>query len=200
VSDPYLGTAVNERSEALFSQVEDRVTTRFWELDLSLAGKVYSPKKRPANRKRQNIARYLGREGTVERFAIRQTIPYCGHEVFCPPSQAQYGAVCDFFVESCETRSQAHTLLSAREYAEMIASRFSFTAPRRHLISLCVAAFILSDRDLRSIVNTWSIARWSKGLSGFGSARAYQRTNKLVTKFASKLIDDMRGAGSEVFG
>jgi hypothetical protein len=63
------------------SPVADRTTTRSWELDLSLAGKVYSPKQRPANRKRQKIARFVGRDGTIERFTIKQTIPFCGCEV-----------------------------------------------------------------------------------------------------------------------
>jgi len=178
----------------------DRVTTRTWELDLSLAGKVYTPRNRTGRMWRQNIARFAGREGTVERFEFRQTIPYCGHEVECPPSQAQYGAVCDFYAETCETRSQARTLLSAREYAEEIATGYAFTAPRRRLLSLCAAAFILSDRELRSIVNSWSIARWSGRIAGFGHARTYRDVNKKVQAFASRLINDMRRDGAEIFG
>jgi hypothetical protein len=177
--------------------VADRVTTRLWELDLSMAGKVYSPTKRPPKRKRQTVARFLGREGGVERFSIRQTIPYCGYEVECFPSQSQYGAVCDFFVDGCETRFQAHTLLSARDYAEVItkSSGAAFTAPRRRFIWICAAAFILSDKDLRSRVRSWSEATWSKGWSA--SNRNFE---KAVKKFVARLIDDMRAEGAEIFG
>jgi hypothetical protein len=178
----------------------DRVTTRTWELDLSLAGKVYTPKKRIRRLWRQRIAKFVGREGTIERFEFRQTIPYCGYEVECPPSQAQYGAVCDFYVESCETRSQAKTLLSAREYAELVADGYSFTAPRKRLIALCIAAFILSDRERRSIVKSWSIARWSGRITGFGHARTYRVVNKKVHTFAERLVNDMRREGAEIFG
>ena len=186
------------QSEAALSPVSDRVTTRLWELDLSLAGKVRPPKKRPANRRRQKIARFIGREGTIERFEVRQTIPYCGYEVECPPSQAQYGAVCDFFVEVCETRFQANTLLSARDYAGIVSQGFPFTAPRRHLIWLCTTAFILSDKELRSLVRTWNISH--RGRSGVSARGAYLRCYKKIAKFASRLVDDMRGTGAEIFG
>ncbi|HEX8513675.1 MAG TPA: hypothetical protein VF688_11290 [Allosphingosinicella sp.] len=182
------------------SEAADRVTTRFWELDLSLAGKVQTPAKRPAKRKRQAIARFAGREGTIERFAVRQTIPYCGYEVECPPSQAQYGAVCDFFAEVCETRYQANTLLSARDYAEVVAKGFPFTAARRRLIWVCATAFILSDRELRSLVRSWSIACWSRGSSGVSGGIVHHKPYRRVAKFAAGLVDDMRGEGAEIFG
>lgn len=178
--------------------IEDRVTTRVWELDLSLAGKVYSPTARPANRTRQHIARFLGREGTVERFAIRQTIPYRGHEAFSPPTQAQYGAVMDFFCESCETRSQANGLLSVRDYADDVARAFSFNASRRHLLWLCTTAYILSDKELRSLTRTWNISH--RGCSTANASGAYLRCYKRVAKFASRLVDDIRGSGAEIFG
>jgi hypothetical protein len=178
----------------------DRVTTRTWELDLSLAGKVYTPKNRTKRLWRQGIASFVGREGSIERFEFRQTMPYCGYEVECPASQAQYGAVCDFYVEPCETRSQAHTLLSAKEYAEEVSAGYSFTDPRRRLLSLCTAAFILSDREMRSIVKTWSIARWRGRIAGFGHTRTYREVNKKVQTFAARLINDMRREGAEIFG
>lgn len=181
-------------------QVEDRVTTRSWELDVSLAGKAYTPKNRLKRLWRQSVAKFVGSEGTTERFEFRQTIPYCGCEVECPPTQSQYGAVCDFYMETCETRSQAHTLLSAKDYAEQIAARYSFTVPRRRLLSLCTAAFILSDREMRSVVKTWSIARWSGRISGFGHARTYRDVNKQVQTFAERLINDMRRDGASIFG
>lgn len=178
--------------------IADRVTTRHWELDLTLAGSVRSPKTRPANRKRQNIVRFVGREGTVERFTIRQTIPYCGYEVECPPTQAQYGAVCDFFAETCETRFQASTLLSARDYALMVTSAYPFTVHRKRFLSVGTTAFILSDKDLRSLVRAWNISQ--RGNSNAPVSATYARCFKKVSKFASKLIDDMRGSGAEIFG
>ena len=186
--------------ETTTPEITDRVTTRTWELDLALAGRVYSPKIRPARRKRQQIVRFVGREGTIERFTIRQTIPHPGYEAPCPPSQSQYGAVCDFFAEPCETSSQAKTLLSARDYAEVVARSFSFTAARWDLIWHCTAAFILSDTDLRSRVKAWSIASWKNGYgeiaAGIGNHKPYKR----IEQFARKLVDDMRGAGAAIFG
>lgn len=178
----------------------DRVTTRTWELDLALAGKVYTPKTRVRRLWRQHIVSFVGREGAIETFQLRQTIPYCGHEAECPPSQSQYGAVCDFYMEPCETRSQAHTLLSARDYADKVASCYSFTAPRRRLLSLCTAAFILADRETRSVVKGWSIANWSGRIAGFGHARTYREVHKKVQTFATRLINDMRREGAEIFG
>lgn len=186
--------------EISLPQVTDRVTTRLWELDLSCAGSVYSPKRRPLRRKRQSVVLFVGREGTIERFAIRQTIPYCGYEVACPPSQTQYGAVCDFFAEVCETRFQAHTLLSARDYGEAVAKRFSFTAPRRRLIWLSATAVILSDKDLRSRVRSWSERCWSRASPDLSFGIASHKPYKLVTKFTAELIDDMRAEGAAIFG
>ena len=179
-------------------QAVDRVVTRTWELDLALAGKVYSPKVRPAHRKRQRIARFAGREGTVERFTFRQTMPNYGYEVFAPPTQAQYGAVLDFFLEPCESRYEASTLLCARDYAEAVAEGFRFTQARKEFIRLCTAAFILDDKELRSVTRTWNIAHRDRSpSSGTG---AYLRCYRKVAKFASRLVDDMRGEGSEIFG
>jgi hypothetical protein len=169
-------------------------------LDLSLAGKVRTPKNRTKRLWRQSVATFVGREGTIERFEFRQTIPYCGYEAECPPSQAQYGAVCGFYIEPCETRSQAKTMLSAKEYAELVADGCSFTIPRKRLLALCTAAFILSDREMRSIVKTWSIARFSGRIAGFGDARTYKAVNKKVQAFAASLINDMRRDGAQIFG
>ncbi|MEO7690921.1 MAG: hypothetical protein ABIS51_16690 [Sphingomonas sp.] len=163
-----------------------------------MAGTVRSPKTRPANRRRQKIARFVERDGTVERFTFRQTIPYCGHEVECPPSQAQYGAVMDFFLEPCETRFQASTLLSARDYAAEVAGGFSFNASRKHLLWLCTTAFILSDKELRSLVRAWNISH--RGYSPAAARGVYLRCYKKVAKFADKLVDDVQGTGAEIFG
>jgi hypothetical protein len=177
---------------------EDRVSTRTWELDLSLAGKVYSPKRRPTKHRRQRMVDFLGREGAVERFAIQQTTPYRGHEAFSPPTQAQYGAVMDFYLACCETQYQAATLLSARDYAGHVARDFSFTSDRRLLIWLSTSAYILSDKELRSLARTWNISH--RGHSPANATGAYLRCYRRVSKFAGRLVDDMRAAGSEIFG
>jgi hypothetical protein len=184
----------------ILPRVEDRLTACMWEIDLALAGKARPPAKRPARRKRQKIARFEGREGTVERFSFRQTVPHPQHEAFSPPSQAQYGAVCDFFADVCETRSQAATLLSARDYAEIVSKSFPFTAPRRRFIWICSTAFILSDKELRSRVRAWDIRCWREGSSDIACGIAFHKPFKQVTKFAQKLIKDMRSQGAEIFG
>jgi hypothetical protein len=178
----------------------DRVTNRPWELDLSLAGGVHLRKKRPTKHRRQQIARYLGREGTIERFSYRQTIPQYDIDSAEPPTQAQYGAVMDFFLEPCETRWQASTLLSVRDYAQVVARRFSFTAVRREFIWTCTAAFILADADLRSRVRAWNIARRNDGFGEIAAGIATHKPYKRIEAFAIKLVDDMRAAGSEIFG
>lgn len=174
----------------------DRTSTRVWELDLSLAGKVSGPGKRPTKHRRQRIASFIERNGDVERFAIRQTLPYRGYEGEAYPSQSQYGAVMDFFIECCETRHQAHTMLCARDYAQIVSRSVKFTAPRREFIWLCTAAFLLADKDLRSRVRSWNARRFTSIEVGIANHAPYKRAQK----FVSQLIDDMRSQGSEIFG
>lgn len=178
----------------------DITTSRMWEVDLACAGYVFRPKKRPAKRRRQRIVRFLGREGTVERFAIRQTMPRSVIEPIAYPTQAQYGAVMDFYLECCETRWQADLLLCARNYSEIVATGFSFSRERRRFLWVCTAAFILADSDLRSQVRAWNIACRSRGFGYLDEGIAFHKPFKRSTAFALKLIDDMRAAGSEIFG
>lgn len=178
----------------------DIIITRTWEVDLRRAGIVSERKNRPVKRNRQPIVRFLGREGTVERFAIRQTMPPSTIEPSVYPTQAQYGAVTDFFVEGCETRWQANTLLCARDYSEIVARHFSFPRERRQFLWVCIAAFILGDGDLRSQVRAWIIASRSRAFGDIESGIAHQKPFKRSEAFALKLIDDMRAAGSEMFG
>ena len=175
---------------------DDRVTTRFWQIDLTTAGKVYSPTKRPRKHRRQKIASFMGREGDVEKFAICQTLPYRGYEGECYPTQRQYGAVMDFYLECCETRAQAHTMLCARDYAQIVSQSQRFTAPRREFIWLSTAAFLLADMELRSRVVSWNARSNSSMEVGITGQRPYKR----ATTFVSQLISDMRGQGSEIFG
>ncbi len=175
----------------------DKSTTREWALDLSEAGVVKSPKIRPANRRRQKIARFIGREGTIEQFTIRLTIPYRGYEADCPPSDAQASAVFGYYSEPCETRHQANVMLCARDYAGEVARDFPFTTPRKVFIMHCVSAFILENPDLRSRVQSWNIRNGPGNMAcGIGGHKPY----KVARTFAEKLIDDMRGAGSFIFG
>ncbi len=176
----------------------DRATILIWELDLSLAGKVYSPKTIPVKRTRQRIGSFVGCEGEIERFSIRQTIPDQGYDAFCPPTQRQYDAVMSFFLEPCETRFQAHTLLSAKSYADKVARRFPFNSSRRHLLWICTTAFILSDSDLRSLVRTWSVAH--DHLSPSATTGVYLRCYRKIVAYAEKLVADIQSQGASVFG
>lgn len=178
----------------------DTIINRTWEVDLNRAGIVFVRKNRPVKRMRQQIVRFLGREGTVERFAIRQTMPPSTIEPTVYPTQAQYGAVMDFFAEGCETRWQANTLLCARDYSEIVAKHFSFPRERRRFLWVCVAAFILGDGDRRSEVRAWNIASRTRAFGDIESGIAHQKTYKRSEDFALKLIADMRAAGSKMFG
>lgn len=178
----------------------DTIITRTWEVDLSQAGVVSLRNQRPIKLKRQQIVRFLGREGTVERFTIHQTMPSSAIEPNVYPTQAQYGAVTDFFVEGCETRWQANTLLCARDYSEIVAKHFSFPRERRRFLWVCIAAFILGDGDLRSQVRAWVIASRSRAFGDIESGIAHQKPFKRSEAFTLKLIKDMRAAGSEMFG
>lgn len=181
-------------------QVTDRLSSRLWELDLTLAGQIRTPKKRRYKAKRQEIVRFVRREGSIERFSIRQTLPYCGYEVPHPPSQAQYTAVMKYFGECCETPFQASTMLSARDYAQAVAASFRYGPARGHLLALGTAAFILADEETRALVRSPHIASRTAGpvavKRGGAHASCYQR----VYRFASALIDDMRGDGADAFG
>jgi len=186
-------------AKACSPHLSDRSANRFWQFDTSLADKVKPLKKRRYKGTRQDIARFLGREGTIERFTFRQTVPHPGHEEFSPPTQAQYSAINAFYQECCETRSQAHTMLCARDYAEDVARARKYDEGRTRFLSICTAAFILSDKNLRSVLVSWNASNRS---SHYGLSRrsTYLKAHKSVTTFTSDLIDDMRGDGSEMFG
>ena len=141
----------------------------------------------------------MGRDGSVERFSVRQTMPHPGYAIHSPPSQAQYGAVTDFFVECCETQHQAKTLLSARDYASAVIHDAAFTAPRRRFLWLCATAFILADKDLRSQVRAWSRARYFED-AHIATGIVHEKPYKIVSKFTARLIDDMRAQGAQIFG
>lgn len=185
---------MNEVAEGL--EITDRVTTRIWTLDLSTAGKVASPKKRPTKHRRQRTASFVSREGDVEKFAIQQTLPYRGYEDEAHPSQSQYSAVMDFYIECCETRHQAHTMLCARDYAQIVSRSASFTAPRREFIWLSTAAFLLADKGLRSRVRSWNARSYTSIECGIANHPPFKR----ASKFVSQLVSDMRAQGSEIFG
>lgn len=169
-------------------------------LDLAAAGKCYRRKNRPANRRRQKIVRFVGREDDVETFTVQQTFPVVGSLNSDLPSDRQIEAVEQFFRHRPETRWQAHTMLSARDYGLELSSRYPFTAIRRMVIGVSVAAFILSDRALRDNVRRWCEDRYQESCPGISSGIANHAPHRIASRFAEKLVMDMRGAGSEVFG
>ncbi len=180
----------------LDSDVSDRTTKREWSIDLREAGKARAFSKLPTKHRRQRITTFLEREGDIEHFAIRQTLPYRGYEGEAYPSQAQYGAVADFYLQCCETRFQAHTMLCARDYARVIASQWKFTAPRRELIWLSVAAYILSDRDLRARIRSWNARANMHIETGIANHPPFKKMHK----FVGKLVADLQSQGSTIFG
>lgn len=88
-------------------------------------------------------------------------------------------------------------MLSARDYAEVVAGSYSFTAPRREFIWLCVTAFILESQDLRSRIRSWNIRN---GPGNISSGISRHKPYKTVSAFAEKLVKDMQGSGSLLFG
>lgn len=178
----------------------DRTITREWTLDLADAGKVQPLAKRPADGLRQHIVRFEGREGSEERFSFRLTFPHDEDDPEKPPSQKQYDTVCDYYDEGPLSARQAGYMLSAWYYADEIRSveRFKYSAPRRKLIHVATAAYILSHPEMRQKIRAWN---------GFshrepGEAVTIERTRYYgaVMMFAHDLIADMQGAGAEIFG
>lgn len=181
-------------------ETHDLTTTQEFTLDLTAAGKCYRRKTRPANRRRQKILRFIGRTGDVETFTIQQTFPVIGNFNSDFPSDRQIDAVEQFFGYRPETRWQAHTMLSARDYGLAVSSRYPFSAIRRMVIGVSVAAYILSDRGLRDDVRRWCEDRYQESFPGISSGIANHRPYQVARRFAEKLVMDMRGAGSEIFG
>lgn len=181
-------------------ETQDITTMQEFTLDLAAAGQCYRRKNRPANRRRQKIVRFIGSEGNVETFTVHQTFPVLGSLNSDLPSDRQIEAVEQFFGHRPETRWQAHTMLSARDYGLEVSSRYPFTAIRRMVICVGVAAFILSDRGLRDNVRRWCDDRYQEPFPGINSGIAHHSPYRVASRFAEKLMMDMRGAGSEVFG
>lgn len=169
-------------------------------LDLAEAGQCYRRKTRPANRRRQKITRFLGRAGEVESFTVNQTFPVVGSLANDPASPRQIEAVQLFYGAEPNTRWQAHTMLCARDYGMEVSRWHPYTAIRRMVIGVSVAAYILSDVKLRDDVRRWCEARYREASPGISSGIANHRPYKVANEFARKLIDDVRGAGAETFG
>jgi hypothetical protein len=101
-------------------QQADLVAPRLVRFDLTQAGSVYLRAARPANRRRQRLIRFAGRDGDDELYAFEQTFAVIGTTGRYPASSAQLAAVRDYFGEEFPddaTGWQAHTMLCARDYA-----------------------------------------------------------------------------------
>lgn len=183
-----------------FIVMSDRRVRRSWSLDLSQAGKTPALANRPPKAERQHIVSFEGREADEERFSFWLTFPddECNAEI--PPTQKQYDAVLDFYGEGPATRAQAGYLISAWFYADEIRSarNFKFSAARRRLIHIATSAYILSHPEFRRRVRAWSQFTWREP----SQAVRIERTTPYqpALQFASDLIADMQGAGSEIFG
>lgn len=181
-------------------EISDVTISQEFTFDLAEAGQCYRRKDRPANRRRQKMIRFIGREGDIERFTVHQIFPVVGSLNSDPPSPRQIEAVEHFFGRRPETRWQAHTMLSARDYGLEVANRYRFTAMRRKIISVAVTAFLLSDPTLRDDVRRWCEARNKEPSPGISAGIANHRPYKAAGVFAEKMIQDLQGAGSDAFG
>lgn len=181
-------------------EISDETISQEFTFNLAEAGQCYRRKDRPVNRRRQKIIRFLGREGDIERFTVHQTFPIVGSLNSDLPSPRQIEAVEHFFGRPPQSRWQAHTMLSARDYGLEVASRYRFTAMRRIIISVAVTAFLLGDPKLRDDVRRWCEARNREPSPGISSGIANHRPYKTAGAFAEKMIKDLRGAGSDAFG
>jgi hypothetical protein len=177
----------------------DRIVTQIVSLDLSECGKVRQRKASLSNRRRQRMIGLSGRQGNVEEYWLRQTIPWVGCQWPNLATPAQIAKVERLFDHTPVTSLQANTMLSAFEYACEVAVSFSFSAPRRWIITTGVAAFILSDQSLRDSVRRWNQSAWEAG-THLASGIANHRPYKKAQTFAEKMIEDIRSAGGEVFG
>lgn len=177
----------------------DRIVMHIVSLDLSKAGKARPRKVIPSRRRRQKIIGFSGRDGDVEEFWLRQTIPWIGCQWPNLATPAQIAKVERLFAHTPVTSLQANTMLSAFDYACEVSQQFPFTAARRSIITTGVAAFILSDRRLRDSVRMWNKRTW-EAETHIASGIANQAPYKKAQKFAEKMIEDIRSAGGEVFG
>lgn len=175
--------------------VDDRVMTRWWEVDLATVSKPPRSMPSPLFTGQQTIVHFDGHQGSVERFGIRQTIPAVHNDDGSPHSQAQYGAVTLYFLEACETRKEAGVMLSARNYADLMAKDLSFTAARRQLVSLACAAFILADLETRVRVQALDARKRGSDIILPDLPRTYAN----LRHFVGQMILDVRRAGSQLF-
>lgn len=184
-----------ERTGAWLAMINDRVMTRWWEVDLTRVSKPPRSMPSPLFTGHQSIVHFDSNQGSVERFGIRQTIPAVHNDNGDPPSQAQYGAVTLYFVEACETRMEAGVMLSARNYADEMAKDLRFTAARRQLVSLSCAAFILSDIETRLRVRGLDARKLGSDVRPID----LPRTHAKLREFVGQMIVDVREAGSRLF-
>lgn len=179
------------------TDIFDRSTTRWWEIDLETVRphRAYVPTPPPPPYK-QNIVHFDCRSGSVERFGIRQTVPAVQGDDGTPPTQAQYGAVTHYFLDACETRLEAGLMLSARDYADLMARDLRFTAARRQFVGRVCAAFILADVETRLRVRGLNARKRGSDLV----PRDLPKTYDMLDDFVGRMIADVRFAGSQLFG
>lgn len=184
-------------------QQADLVAPRLIRFDLAQAGSVYRRAGRPANRRRQALIRFAGRDGDEELFAFEQTFAVIWTVGRYPASSAQMAAVRDYFGEEFPddaTGWQAHTMLCVRDYAWAVVRGMNFTAPRRRLLARFAAAYLCESTEMRTEVRRWNEARHRELGHGIEAGIAFHRPYKLTRKFIDKVVTDMRGAGAEAFG
>lgn len=77
-------------------------------------------------------------------------------------------------------------MLSARDYASVVAGSFAFSAHRQFFLWQCPVAFILSDRDLRAKVRAWNISKREDHVS---TSIINRNPHKLDTRKNLKILE-----------
>lgn len=171
-----------------------------WTIDLAQAGKAPARSVHHGEAGRQGIVSFEGRDGNEGRYAILMTFPDDETVPEEPATQRQHDAVVAYYGEGPANWEQAGYLMSAWNFAEEIkaARNFPFTAPRRALIHVATAAYLLGHPELRVSVRNWSDHRWRSP----GRAASIEKTAawRPALRFAADMIADMRAAGAAIFG
>lgn len=184
-------------SDILEPGANDRIANLRIRMDLSQLRTGYIRKKRPAPDYHQRIVQLAGKEGDVETFDMRITIPGLRPQDERECTLKQANAVRIFYDQSIETMYQANIMLTARDFAHQLAGEFSFSAERKALIWLATAAYILSKPKLRHAIRTWTLS----GEPGLDLDDLPQHmSRKRCVEFGHKFVSDMRGNGSRIFG
>ena len=135
---------------------------------------------------------------------FNMSFPYPDPEQFDPvATERQLAAVADFFCfepDSGFTGSQAHALLTVRDYGRAAAERLypRLDGLRRALLARFVAAYLCAAPTAAADVSRWFDRRWDADADQDGLVAAISRTKhfRAVEAFLQAVILDLRDFGS----